>query len=527
LLSYQISSVRFLKKKVEISSLNLKRLILNRFPTKSVKLFMEQQAADETTLIITYSQEDFLFPVDGVIEQFSDRKLARGMGIDNLSWILSYSEIAYFQQYEGFFLSIASRFDIEGINFLNEEKADLYYSLINFWISKLKTHKIDTVFHYHAPHDTSSFVLHLVSKHLGLTTLWPDMPVIMHTYRYFTCSFSNRNLLLSYGKDGIGDLESIFSRFANAIRSKSAEAVPPDIIMFTKLYQNGTNNILKKTLLVINIINEIIPISLRQLLNRKLVWKKSQTWWKRSRDKYSGESSDYSYYGFLLSRYAHRIKIVLMRWRYRKLCSDHNKVGKFVYFAAPLQPEAATLPAALHAGRVYPLLRMISDALPLGIVLLYKENGWLFSELSYGSFNWKKRFFYEELRELGNVKFVREDVATLDLIDASVGVACVNGTVAVESVMLGKYCMTVAPNWYDGLDGILRVSTPDDARGAIKKMLTASAPNPVASQLSVKSNFFEFEEHYALTDNDDKGLFIAFRKAYETFQLLGPEKFAI
>ena len=167
------------------------------------------------------------------------------------------------------------------------------------------------------------------------------------------------------------------------------------------------------------------------------------------------------------------------------------------------------------------------DALPRGIVLLYKENGWLFSELSYGSFNWKKRFFYEELRELGNVKFVREDVATLDLIDASVGVACVNGTVAVESVMLGKYCMTVAPNWYDGLDGILRVSTPDDARGAIKKMLTASAPNPVASQLSVKSNFFEFEEHYALTDNDDKGLFIAFRKAYETFQLLGPEKFAI
>ena len=507
----------------------MKRILLNRFPPQAARIFLDQQTSDEITLVITYTNENFLFSIQNNpgIDQFCDRRLARGVGIDKLPWLLSYSEIGHFQQYEGLFLSMASRYDINGVNFLNEEKVDLYYRLINFWLSKLKAHKIDTVYHFFVPHDLSSFALHLVSKYLQLTTLWPDFVTVMNKYRFFVCSFTNRNLLVQHGNARPKDFDITFSRYVTAIKDKTPDALPLDTRMFLNIYKNDQINVVEKLLFNLKTFSALIPISISQLLRGRLVSKKTETWWKCSRDKYAELSSDYGYYRFLFAVNWYKIKIKRMRSRYHNLCSNYKNIEQFIYFAAPLQPEASTLPAALHARRLQPLLKMISDSLPVGVTLLYKENAWLFSEFSFDSSNWKPDFFYDELLQLGNVKFVREDVPTFDLIDASIGTVSINGTVAIESVISGKYGITVAPNWYDGLDGILKVNTCADVKTALVKMRSGSLPAPASCQLAINSSYFEFDKHYALTDNDTKILFFALRNAHVTFQLLGPEKFSI
>jgi hypothetical protein len=504
----------------------MKTIILDRFPKKSAQLFLSEFGWNINVKIILL-REDNVTELEGNENNkiYSDREISRGIGLGKAPWILSISEIKKFERHEGLFLSLLSRFDINGKNYLNEEKAEIYYKLINFWLFTIRSgQKVDVSFSYYAPHDPSSLALYLVNKFEKIPTIFRDMPYVLNKYQFFSCSYSERCLMLGHGRSVQASLINQFDRYAFAVRVEDPSAVP----ILTRRILDMTDRVRSDSILgVYRAIRGLFPISFRALLRGRFQRLPFHgTWWKVSRYAPGDPKSDYGDFGHRFAKIAYKIKVKMMQLKYRKRCEDHKKIRKFLYFAAPLQPEGATLPAALHARRLFPILKMISEALPENVVLAFKENPTLFSEITFYSFHWKTPYFYDELAALGNVVFIRDDIPTLDLIDASVGVACVNGSVAFESVIRGKHCLTFAPNWYDGLDGIHRVNTPQGVRAAIGKMFDGPPPIPSAEQAMVRSCYFDSSE---LSDPErhDRDMFAGLWQAYEVFGELDDRKWEI
>ena len=121
--------------------------------------------------------------------------------MDDAEWVLNNEDIREVSKFEGIACSIISRYDLGQQNFTNSELVAHYYRLFNFWTEKIKKHEITCCLHYYIPHDPSSFVLYLVCKYLRIASVYIDVPHIFNRFRFVSCSFENRNLLLN-GKKG-------------------------------------------------------------------------------------------------------------------------------------------------------------------------------------------------------------------------------------------------------------------------------------------------------------------------------------
>ena len=468
----------------------MKNILLDRFTVDSVNEFNKTLTNKHSISIVIY-REGFELKEEG-FESYISLPLSKGVGIESCPWVLSQESLKYFSQYEAVFLSVLSRADVFKNSFTTEEMSDHYYRLVNFWIYKLETNKIENIFSMDVPHVPSSFALYIASKYLKITHIYLDIVLAYNKYMYFGCSFANR-MILTEG----GDLETsnLVDAYENYVESYTQNS--------TKTFSKYDNHLyLRKEskwwFALMMDVASVIPFSIREFIkNRKLKFRgfyTNELAWKVSRRQWSDYKSGFFRTNYLFAKYKEYLTIYLSRSRYRKICvNDSSEVGNFVLFCPPSEPEGATFPIALESRRIYIALKSVVSALPDDVCILYKEHHVTFNhQLPFVS-HWKSRFFYKDIKKMGKVHFSREDVPAKELIKKSIGVACINGSVAFESLINNKRCITFAPQWYDDLDGIHKCDSQAEVRDALSLMTCNTPPNPSSNNLINFNNFIELD----------------------------------
>jgi len=113
-----------------------------------------------------------------------------------------------------------------------------------------------------------------------------------------------------------------------------------------------------------------------------------------------------------------------------------NNNSQFIYCPLHMEPEATMLMYSPWLRDQIELCRLISQALPVGVSLLVKENPKMI--------NTRSKYYYKKLKEIPNVILVSPRIESKMLIDKSIGVISLAGNASFEASILGKHCMCFA-----------------------------------------------------------------------------------
>ena len=464
----------------------MKNILLERFPSAGVDAF-ERELKDLIKIrLVVYNGEKF--PVSNNIEAINTLSITKGIGIDSCPWLMENSSMRRLSHYEGIFLSVLSRYDVYKKSFTTEEMLEHYYRLVNFWINKIKD--IDIIFSLDTPHVPSSFALYIASKILKKPFIYLDCPLVYNRFQFFGCSFEYRALLVENEGKTASEFISEHEIFKSNYKSNSVSVTSK----YVTYLATRTERLWWRML--VEDINSSFPISIKAIFDGKIKIRKLYTTelgWKTSRRRWDDPKSGFMRPFLFFAKLKDRIKIILARRRYRNLCEDHNTLGEYILFAPSMEPEAAILPTALEGRYTFSALKLISEELPEGVNIVYKENPGQFDQQVLFTTEWKNKFYYEDLKRIKNIIFVRDDAYTRDLITDSIGVATLNGTIGLEAIIAGRHCITFASQWYDSLDGLHRVKTSKDISMAVKLMLNKDEPNPQPNQVNFSKNFVDMD----------------------------------
>jgi hypothetical protein len=521
-------------------------IILDRFPLSTeekVRNYFNKKGFKTVISVLTIQSINPPQSNEGT-EFFMDRTIARGSFIEQIPWILTSDDINTFSKYESLILSLISRYDLNQKNFSQGELSEHYLNLLNFWSYKINQSDIGAIFSHYLPHDPSSFVLYVLSKERKIPYIFIDCPVIANSYKFMSCSFGERLLLLRSDDNKPDNFNYNIEDYISSLVENSDNAIPiPVRINATKetrrslnenLYKireiflnGGFNDLLQK------FINNFPFISII-LFTRKTINTSAKTFFKVNRKKYSSEFSDFNVASYKIFLKVIKIKLFFKRQSYKRKALQIIPDSKFIYFAAPAQPEATTLPSALEQRRVFVALRMLKEALPDDVRILFKENPVIFTLKNpyiSGADN-SKHNYYESILEIGKIDFIDSNINTLEIIESSIGVAAINGTAPIEAVIKNKPAITLSTNWYDDIDGVFKCKSVNDMKEAIEAMLM---PKKITTNISSipfnKDILIEInkEKHtpYEYDENIQDKIPFMFDSALELFNNLDERKWKI
>lgn len=461
-------------------------IILDRFPVSTetkVREFFNKKGYKTLISVLTIQSLKIPESNNGT-EFFLDRSLSRGKIIENVPWVLSSNDLNKFSKYESLIISCISRYNLDQKNFSQEELSSHYLNLLNFWTYKVNQNNVNVIFSHYVPHDPSSFVLYILSKEKKIPYIFIDCPVIANSYKFMSCSFEERLLLLQSTDNKPYNFNSNVEEYISSLITNSSNAIPIPV--------RKNNMAITEKFSFIEIVKKIVNIFsidgfsgiLQRFVNnfpfisfiiftKKTLRTSANTYFKINRKKYSSELSDFNIASYKLFLITLRIKLFFKKQTYKKKALKKIPDTKYIYFACPAQPEATTLPSALELRRISVALKMLSEAVPEGVRILFKENPVVFTLRNpyiSGSDSFKYEY-YESILKIGKIDFIDVNVNTLELIDKSLGVAAINGTAPIEAVIKNKLAITLSSNWYDGINGVYKCTSANDMKKVISKML--------------------------------------------------------
>ena len=175
------------------------------------------------------------------------------------------------------------------------------------------------------------------------------------------------------------------------------------------------------------------------------------------------------------------------------------------------------------------VLKILREGIPKHIPIVIKENQGVFKiNNPYESLSkYKSPDFYELVKDIGNVVFIKTSHNSHELIKNSILTATINGTCGIEAINFNKNCIIFSPNWYDSSEGIHLVRTPNDVSKVLEKI-----SDQKNSDLSIHKEDFDrdlmikFSRHdpYELDGSSRKELINAIKSALIKFSSLDDRK---
>ena len=397
------------------------------------------------------------FPDSNVIDHFEARRGYYDYNFKNLR-PLDKVVLSRASCYESNFYDILDRDDPTGSNFTWSQRSSLFRKQIEFWYNYILENEIDLIISWVLPHSIDSYSLYIVSRLLSVKTLMFDNAPIFGGYYYCTTSIENRASVfqLKNFKSKDEDLAQGIKSYLTKINGEYDACVPS----YMKV-RWGVKDSERIKILVGQFIKMFLTFGL---------FSKARTKFKSKKSKLDLSKTDFTNIGYYFFKNSSIFKNFFIRRNYSKICEPFDPNIDYVYFSANYQPEATTTPGAGRYSDHLTVLKMLSSAVPSGTIIYYKEHPstfWWFAE----SFLCRNKDFYNEIIELGNVKFISHEINTFSLIDNSLAVSCISGTVAWESVVRGKPCISFGSSWYDGCSEIFNVIDHESLRDYITRIV--------------------------------------------------------
>ena len=148
---------------------------------------------------------------------------------------------------------------------------------------------------------------------------------------------------------------------------------------------------------------------------------------------------------------------------YNKKASLPNYDERYVYLALHYQPENTTCPLAECYVDQLLIVDMLSYYLPDGVMLYVKEHP---AQTIVG----RTDDYYKKISAYKNVRMIRTDVNTYELIDNAKCVCTCTGTVTIESIIRGTPVMMFGHFLYEFAPGVFPVKTRNEVQDALKRI---------------------------------------------------------
>jgi len=147
-------------------------------------------------------------------------------------------------------------------------------------------------------------------------------------------------------------------------------------------------------------------------------------------------------------------------YTYVKKIDLKNK--KFVYFPLHYQPERTTNPEGGEYYDQFQALAKLRALLDDDVGIYIKEHPAQFWPNRNGGCA-RNADYYRNLNSIDGIRFVDTAHDAFELIDNSLLVATITGTVGVESIARGKPVLVFGDPWYRGIPGSVHIDEIDDA----------------------------------------------------------------
>lgn len=143
--------------------------------------------------------------------------------------------------------------------------------------------------------------------------------------------------------------------------------------------------------------------------------------------------------------------------------------AKFLYFALDMQPETTTSPMGRVFVDQYYAILMLARCLPEGVTIVVKEHP--MQEL------WQRTpDFYKLLKAEPKVQFASMKANSFSLIERSLAVATITGTVGWEALFLGKPVIVFGEIYYKNLPGVMIPKDNESLTRTVQQIVEGKFP---------------------------------------------------
>jgi hypothetical protein len=369
------------------------------------------------------------------------------------------SEIYYkMENYKSKLMEVIMRWRKNYKNFSSMASLDvLYFELLSYWYSFLVLNNVQLVILW-LPHGVDDTFIYYLSKILNLKIIIEHNQLIYDNksaYRMIVTNDKSELILNNnYESDVVlsKDLDYIFRKMT---LNKSS---------IFKIFNDEISE--KPTLIkIFNYINYILKRFFAHILKRdfKILLRKL-------------------IYLIKLNTYDYIFRLKLIR-----LNDDRDLSGfDYYYFPLHLQPEATTSFYGGLFSQQLLIIDKISKNLPLNVKLLVKEHPAYF-KVSFSHYfssitETRSFYFYNLIKSYSNVVFISKNYDSSMLIEKSLGVITVNGSVAVESIQKKKKVLIFGDHYYKNLPNCYHFHSEED----LELFFSAAIPE------SLNNEFYEY-----------------------------------
>lgn len=320
---------------------------------------------------------------------------------------------------------------------------DLYAERVIFWsIDSLFKNNIDCVIHHHTPHEVVSYIFSKVAEFF-------EIPIYVIRLNPIPWRVSLQKGWIS-GK---------------LLERKNYTDKEIDYAVVSAYLDNKLENY-----------SEAIP----EYEKERFIRLKGKFWsWKKEiKEALNSKKNP------IKSFYALYLKFKLYQYFKTKISNRYTWGEKFVTFYLSYQPERTTLPEGDIFNQQLIAIRLLRSLLPKDISLVVKEHPSTYrNSLSLYT---RSKLFYSRIVALDNVYLCSLESDTFELLDDSLFISTISGSVAIEASARNKCTVYFGDVDYKGLAGSFSISSILDNTDLIYQIIQQKL-NPTAND--VKASF--------------------------------------
>jgi hypothetical protein len=388
-----------------------------------------------------------------VMEIYNDRELARG--IYNEEYIFTKDcppvdekLLLSMSVYESTIMKMLER--TRGMNDQPdyEERVRLYHTHLRYWNYMLDAAKIDFAVFFRTPHGIYNYVIYCLCKIKGIpVAISQNSPM-----PGFAAFYSDIN-------KPCPDFPATYNRLAEELKETPIDEIKLELPEPQRAFELYSKRSFDLTPLRVRLkgglqktpkrkLRELIIIHTKRMKDNGLCSYVKETCNKAYRAR-KNKNTRKAYTKKLLSAYDALA-----------VPADFSK--PYVYFALHYQPEKTTLPMGGVFVHQYLAVSMISFYLPEPIQVYVKEHP-AQAARTYG----RDVQLYNDLIKLPNVKLISRDTDTYQLIENSIAVATITGTVSLEGQFMEKPCLMFGAHGLKHAPGVFNIRNNEDCKDAL------------------------------------------------------------
>lgn len=385
--------------------------------------------------------------------------------------VLDSTTLKYFEDVERDFYILTDRYDYFPHSFRHRKR--LFRMGLRYWLNFFSKNKVDAVFSICTPHNFPDFLAFHVAKFLGIKTVFTT-DVMLNDHVLFLEDYRERfktptNFLSDKSDDEIKKL--IRPSLLEAAFAESNE------IAFAKKLNDKT--------LGISGLNETDDDEEENKIGKAAGKIKNALSLKAFQPKFKATfamNGVYSSFRRRLFRMGAGRRLSNLKKSYEKFAVKPDLSKKYVYFAMHLNPERTSQPEAEIFEDHLLAVEIIAKSIPDDWLVYVKENPSQYGRklnIVNGK-HYRDESDYADFARLKNVRLIRQDVKSSDLIESAQIISTLKGSVGWEAIKSGKPALIFANSWYSAHPSAFRANSVDSCKQAMKEM-DGKTPKDIAT----------------------------------------------